>query len=204
MELSLSMDADRLARPVAAATASTLSLEQRLAQFIQTVSGRALVMMEHACQGRQDIASDLVQEALIALHQAYPHKSSADWHPLFYTILNNKLNDWRRREARRQQRFGWLRPDPLAGEDEDPIAELIDRDHVEPADALIQQLTLEQIQQAIQQLPVRQQQAFLLRAWEGFDTATTAQIMNCTTGSVKTHYHRATQALKSHLAHLQD
>ena len=181
---------------------STLNLEKRLQLFMQEVSGRALVMMDNACQGQQDIAMDLVQEAFIALHQHYGHKSSQEWYPLFYTILNNKLTDWRRKEARRQQRFGWLRLNPLSDEDDDSELQIADHQQIEPSAFLSQSATVEEIQEAIQALPVRQQQAFMLRAWEEFDIATTAKIMDCSEGSVKTHYHRAIQSLKNALAHL--
>ena len=181
---------------------TSMSLDKRLHLFMQEVSGRALVMMENACQGQQDVAMDLVQEAFISLHQHYAHKSTDEWYPLFYTILNNKLTDWRRKEARRSQRFGWLRLNPLSQEDDDSEFDIPDLNQIEPSDAIAQQATAEEIQDAIQALPVRQQQAFMLRAWEGFDTATTAKIMNCSEGSVKTHYHRAIQNLKSALAHL--
>ena len=191
-----------------AATVLPLSLEQRLRQFMQAVSGRALVMMENACNGRHDIASDLLQEAFIAIHQHYPDKPMDEWYPLFYTILNNKLNDWRRKEARRQHRFGWLRLYDQNDDEDDAhgihIDHLVDQQQTEPSLDLIQQLTLSEIQQAIRALPLRQQQAFMLRAWEGFDTATTAQVMNCSIGSVKTHYHRAILTLKTHLAHLNE
>ena len=52
---------------------------------------------------------DLVQEAFISLHKAYADKSTEEWYPLFYTILNNKLQDWRRKEARRASPFSLFR-----------------------------------------------------------------------------------------------
>lgn len=174
--------------------------EQRLKFFMQDVSGRALVMMESATQGQQGIAMDLVQEAFISLHKSYADKSIDEWYPLFYTILNNKLQDWRRKEARRSNPFSFFKKVSLDSDDE--ITDVVDETTPNPFDFLDQAVTIEEIQDAISKLPVRQQQAFMLRAWEGFDTQTTAQIMNCTEGSVKTHYHRAIQGLRTSLAHL--
>ena len=175
--------------------------EQRLKNFMQDVTGRALVMMENATQGQQGIAMDLVQEAFISLHKSYSDKSTEEWYPLFYTILNNKLQDWRRKEARRSQPFSFFKKVSL-DEDDLEIQDVIDETTPSPLEFLDQAVTVEEIQAAIRQLPVRQQQAFMLRAWEGFDTQTTAQIMNCSEGSVKTHYHRAIQGLRSALSHL--
>ena len=175
--------------------------ELRLKNFMNEVTGRALVMMESATQGQQGIAMDLVQEAFISLHKSYADKPTDAWYPLFYTILNNKLQDWRRKEARRAQPFSFFKKVSL---DDDDIEQLdvVDESTPNPYDFLDQAVTAEEIQEAIAKLPVRQQQAFMLRAWEGFDTQTTAQIMKCTEGSVKTHYHRAIQALRAHLAHM--
>ena len=177
------------------------STEQRLKFFMQDVTGRALVMMENATQGQHGIAMDLVQEAFISLHRAYAEKQTSEWYPLFYTILNHKLQDWRRKEARKSQPFSLFKKISLDDDNEEAI-DIADDQQLNPFDALDQDVTIEEIQDAIRQLPVRQQQAFMLRAWEGFDTQTTAQIMSCSEGSVKTHYHRAIQGLRIALAHL--
>lgn len=175
--------------------------EQRLKVFMQDVTGRALVMMESATQGQHGIAMDLVQEAFIALHNAYRDRPTEQWYPLFYTILNHKLQDWRRREMRRSNPFSFFKKISLDDEHIE-LQDMVDETAINPVDFLDQAVTAEEIQAAIAQLPLRQQQAFMLRAWEGFDTQTTAQIMNCSEGSVKTHYHRAIQGLRATLAHL--
>ncbi|MFH7807269.1 RNA polymerase sigma factor [Acinetobacter sp. BSP-153] len=175
--------------------------ESRLKSFMQEVTGRALVMMESATQNQHGIAMDLVQEAFISLHKSYADRSTEEWYPLFYTILTNKLQDWRRKEARRAQPFSFFKKVSLDDDDLE-VNDVVDERALNPSDFLSQAATADEIQEAIASLPVRQQQAFMLRAWEGFDTATTAQIMNCSEGSVKTHYHRAIQGLRQALAHL--
>jgi len=198
-----SISMDLAPKPLQSQDASILksTAESRLKNFMQDVTGRALVMMESATQGQHGIAMDLVQEAFIALHKSYAEKSTEEWYPLFYTILNNKLQDWRRKEARRNQPFSFFKKVSL-DDDEVEFDNLVDESTPSPLEFLDQAVTAEEIQEAIAKLPVRQQQAFMLRAWEGFDTQTTAQIMNCTEGSVKTHYHRAIQGLRASLAHL--
>lgn len=194
---------DLAPKPLQSQDASILksTAESRLKNFMQDVTGRALVMMESATQGQHGIAMDLVQEAFISLHKSYAEKSTEEWYPLFYTILNNKLQDWRRKEARRNQPFSFFKKVSF-DDDEVEFDNLVDESTPSPLEFLDQAVTAEEIQEAIAKLPVRQQQAFMLRAWEGFDTQTTAQIMNCTEGSVKTHYHRAIQGLRASLAHL--
>lgn len=194
---------DLAPKPLQSEDASILksTAESRLKNFMQDVTGRALVMMESATQGQHGIAMDLVQEAFISLHKSYAEKSTEEWYPLFYTILNNKLQDWRRKEARRNQPFSFFKKVSL-DDDEVEFDNLVDESTPSPLEFLDQAVTAEEIQEAVAKLPVRQQQAFMLRAWEGFDTQTTAQIMNCTEGSVKTHYHRAIQGLRASLAHL--
>ncbi|MFH7347528.1 RNA polymerase sigma factor [Acinetobacter variabilis] len=194
---------DLAPKPLQSQDASILksTAESRLKNFMQDVTGRALVMMESATQGQHGIAMDLVQEAFISLHKSYAEKSTEEWYPLFYTILNNKLQDWHRKEARRNQPFSFFKKVSL-DDDEVEFDNLVDESTPSPLEFLDQAVTAEEIQEAIAKLPMRQQQAFMLRAWEGFDTQTTAQIMNCTEGSVKTHYHRAIQGLRASLAHL--
>ena len=51
------------------------------------------------------------------------------------------------------------------------------------------------IEKAMEILPARQREAFILRYWEEMSLAETAVIMKCSEGSVKTHCSRAVHTL---------
>jgi RNA polymerase sigma-70 factor (ECF subfamily) len=64
-----------------------------------------------------------------------------------------------------------------------------------PAERLAQAQVIASIEKALEALPARQRQAFLLRYWEELDVAEAAKVMGCSEGSVKTHCSRAVHAL---------
>ena len=173
---------------------------RKLDAFLASVERRALRMAEFAT-GSTEEAFDIMQDAMLALVKTYAHKPEDTWKPLFYRILQNRIKDWHRRHRVRNRWRAWF----SAGNDgeidyaADPLENVADADTKGPAEASHLRDTSRLLRSAIRRLPIRQQQAFLLRAWEGLSVADTAAAMNCSDGSVKTHYHRAVRTLRDEL-----
>jgi RNA polymerase sigma-70 factor (ECF subfamily) len=168
--------------------------ERTLDQFLKGVERRALRMAELATANR-DEALDLVQDAMFGFVRHYATKPAEEWTPLFYRVLDSRLNDWHRR---RQVRSRWLAVftrDPQDDET-DEIAQAPDLNDPGPLLRLAGGEAARDLDSALKRLPLRQRQAFLLRVWEGFDVAATANAMRCSQGSVKTHLSRALTALR--------
>ncbi len=143
--------------------------------------------------GHEDEALELVQESMLQLVQKYADKPEPEWSPLFHRILQSKIRDWYRRQKIRNQWRVFFRND----EAENELMESTPAPHDKTGpDQLERQRAMEKLEQALHHLPLRQQQAFLLRAWEGFNVTETAQAMGCSEGSVKTHYSRAIHSLR--------
>lgn len=172
---------------------------QALDRFLAGVERRALRMAELAVGNRED-ALDLVQEAMLGLVSRYRHKREDEWGALFHRILQSRIRDWYRRSRVRNRLFGWLgHRDDDEDAEADPIQSVADPAAPEPSRLVGNAAAIQQLDAALQALPLRQQQAFLLRCWEGLDVAETAFAMGCSAGSVKTHYSRALQKLREQL-----
>ena len=172
-------------------------MQDALNSFLKDVQNRAFVTAKLAT-GNDDEAFDLVQDSMFKLVRNYADRQAGDWPKLFQTILQNAIKDWYRRNKVRRILYWWQQQDQ--SEDELEIApDAVKQDSPQHNH---QNLQLSQhIYRALKQLPERQRQAFVLRAWWQYSTEETAQIMACSQGSVKTHYSRATSALGNLLQH---
>lgn len=175
--------------------ASPLEQSRRLDEFLAGVERRAFRFAEVAT-GNPDEALDLVQDAMVRFVHRYAAHDAGDWAALFHRVLQNRIRDWYRFTRVRNRWHQWWTG--TSHEGEDPLQAVPD-----PAPDAAARLEQEQfgaaLSAALRALPFRQQQAFLLRAWEGLDVAATAAAMGCSEGSVKTHYSRAVQALRARL-----
>jgi len=135
------------------------------------------------------------------LADKYADRPPAELPMLFQRILQNAIRDFFRRQ---KVRSAWVMPlANLFGADSDEDSDPLDTMEFDenskiagrPAEQLEQKQILDIIEKAIETLPLRQRQAFMLRYWEELDVAEAAKAMGCSEGSVKTHCSRATHAL---------
>jgi RNA polymerase sigma-70 factor (ECF subfamily) len=176
----------------------TLQGERQLNQFLAEVERRALRMAEIAVRDR-DEALDLVQDAMIKLARNYAARPSIEWTPLFFRILQNGIRDWHRRQKVRNRVMVWIGRSTSGENDYDMVANAPDPAGRTPDEQLQTNEAMQHLETAVQQLPGRQREAFMLRTFQGLDVAATAAAMGCSDGSVKTHFSRAIHSLRDTL-----
>ena len=169
---------------------------QALDRFLAGVERRALRIAELGAGNRED-ALDIVQDTMLRLVQRYADRPEQEWGPLFHRILQSRIADFHRRESVRRRWRIWLRSDE--GARDDPLENQPAPASVGPERRSDAEQLSASLEQALTDLPQRQQQAFLLRTWEGMNVAETARAMGCSEGSVKTHLSRAMGVLRKRL-----
>jgi RNA polymerase sigma-70 factor (ECF subfamily) len=178
-----------------------MATENELSDFLETVERRAFKQAVYAVR-RDEVALDIVQDAMIKLAEKYGDKPAAELPLLFQRILQNTIHDYFRREKVRStwvSLFSGLSGPSDEHEDID-ILETYEAEEGSAAaesaeDKVERDQVLAAIDEEVQKLPARQREAFLMRYWQDMDVAETASAMGCSEGSVKTHCSRATHTL---------
>ena len=174
---------------------------QQLDQFYMSVQKQAVIQAQVAI-GSRDEAFDLVQDAMIKLAKSYLARAN-EWPQLFHRILQNTIKDYYRKQKVRKILVWWQQEDQTGTASEsaahNPYEQAASEKTSEPEFSKHAHELQSKLANALSMLPLRQQQAFMLRAWWQLDTQETAQAMSCSAGSVKTHYSRALSKLRAEL-----
>jgi RNA polymerase sigma-70 factor, ECF subfamily len=179
------------------ATADHLDQARALERFLADVERRAYRIARIAVR-HDDDAMDIVQDSMLQLARRYGRRATDEWRPLFFRILQNRIRDCLRRRKVRSKLMAWLPGNTQDEEVGDPYEGVADA-AAQPAQQVVTDEAMRVLEIALGQLPARQQEAFMLRNFEGLDVADTARAMSCSEGSVKTHYSRAVHALREQL-----
>jgi RNA polymerase sigma-70 factor (ECF subfamily) len=177
-----------------------LATEQELSDFLKSVEKRAFKRSMYHVRNEES-ALDIVQDSMMKLAEHYGHKSPEELPMLFQRILVNCTMDWFRRQKTQNELFSRMSDFESGNEDDnfnilEVLSQSANSEQNESAENHANRAqTLQQIEMAIQDLPARQREAFLMRYWEEMDVAETATAMGCSQGSVKTHCSRAVAAL---------
>ena len=152
-------------------------IEERFAVYVRD-RGAHHLRVAALLTGDWHAAEDLVQASLVKLYRAWP-KLRLDSDPDAYLrrIMVNTNRSWRRTR--------WRRETPVGELPETVIADFAER-----------QVVGAQVRQALQALPQRQRAVLVLRYCADLPEAEVADLLGCSSGTVKTHAHRGLRALR--------
>lgn len=181
-------------------TSDVISLDA----FLASVERRAWLIARLSTRD-DDVAFDIVQDTMLRMFERYADKPSEERSALFFRILNNRITDHhRRRGFDRLIRWFGERGDSISETSDMPEAvdQLADDSAGPEARADVDELG-NTLRRALDSLPQRQRQVFLLRQWQGMSVAETAFALSISQGSVKTHLSRAMDAMRFSLQELK-
>ena len=137
-----------------------------------------------------DDAYDVLQDAMLKCFKHYADKSEEEWPALFFTIVKSTMVDFKRKAKLKQALFFWQDHSDNTSLDDVMNYQALQMFVGVEGELIAQQLT-EQFYHAIRELSTQQRDVLLLRTLNGLSEKETAQILNISLGSVKTHLHRA-------------
>ncbi|WP_394807593.1 RNA polymerase sigma factor [Nitrosomonas sp.] len=180
-----------------------MATRQELSDFLAGTERRAYKQALFAVRD-EHVALDIVQDSMMKLALKYASKPTEELPLLFQRILQNTIRDYYRRQKIRSLWTtlfsAFISNDQDKNQEDFDILETLqikpESNFAKEPDAQLERAQLiGLIEKAMEILPARQREAFILRYWEEMSLAETAEIMKCSEGSVKTHCSRAVHAL---------
>ncbi len=155
-------------------------MSEDYASFVRA-RAQALLRSAYLLTGDQQLAEDLVQEALARTHQAWSRLREVGNAEAYArrTMYHVHVSVWRRRRGLREELPGNL-PEPAKG-------------HADEAESIAVRMTLEQ---ALRSLSTRQRSVVILRYFDGCTDAESAEILGVSVSTVKTQLARALNQLR--------
>ena len=183
---------------------STGAINAALDSFLAEVQSKAF----HVAYGAlwdEELALDVVQEAMLRFVEYYRGKPDGQWPALFRSVLNSKINDQRRKRllANTKRKLLSLTGMGLADADRDEQlaeADLPSAQHdagfSDPEAHTTSSQLKQRLESALATLAERQRQVFLLREQMGLSISETAAALGCSENSIKQHHFRALRAMR--------
>ena len=162
-------------------------------ELVRDHSGRLLSVARRYLPNEED-ARDAVQDAFLSAFRALDRfeggSKLSTW--LHRIVVNASLMKLRTRRRKPESSIEDLLPGFL--EDGHMAQPAVERESSETI--LVRKEVREVVRKAIEQLPESYRTVLLLRDLEGFDTEEAAEMLELSTGAVKTRLHRARQVLR--------
>lgn len=158
-------------------------------EFSGFVRARRVELLRSTClltAGDTHLAEDLVQTALARLYVAWPRvqRSSTQFAYVWRIIVNAHIDEIRRASRRRERHMPEL-PEVLA-----PL----------PPDSFRLGIDGTDVRAALAELPVGMRAAVVLRYWLDLSVEQTAELLNCSTGTVKSQTAKGAARLRELLS----
>ena len=146
--------------------------------------------------GRAEAAEDIFQETFLrVIKNAHTYTPRAKFTTWCLQIARNLSLDYFKREGLRQHVS--IDASPLG--DDRSIAGLLQGTDPESGEILVSRELVEEVRQAVTQLPENQREALVLRMYEDLPYAEIADVLGSPEGTVKYWVHEAVNALAKHL-----
>jgi len=161
------------------------AFERLVSQYDRRILGLAMDMV-----GNIEDAQDVFQEALLAAYRGLPRfRMESDFSTWLHRIAVNRAIEFRSQRRRRKELPAGAAPEEMAGPGDSPDREVLSAE-------LRSQLNL-----AMAQLSGQERAAFTLCHRQGLRIDHAAEIMDCSSGAVKSYLFRAREKVKRALQH---